>query len=879
MVTRRGLAGHLLSLILVLLASRTPAEVHPHQQGYPPYFGDKDSQGIFVLDGSAVHNVGELQLNITNWGLIGSRPSQDSPYSVAPSAMWPAGSGIDHLFAAGLWIGGIRGGVPLVTTGQYTNELLPSAHPLDRIYEMSEGEAGGSRFPYPNEDDDGDGRLHEDPKDGFDNDGDGLIDEDFVALATQHFRCTMRDDTVLSQEMWPDHDPLGIEVIQESFQWDNPRLEDSVGFEFTIRNVSRQIIEDVYVGFFADGDIGRRSATNVSQDDMVGLYTGLEDDSQGLGTSIAFAYMYDCDGDKGQAPGYIGFSFLGSGMGFSRPYIPTFRYFTGTRAYGDGGDPTNDNERYEVLSRPGIQRLPEPCEDANDYRILMAFQPSGGYRFPPGAEIHFRMAISVGEGLHGLKKNMADITSAYYGRWFDRDGDPETGVRGRESYICESHFGPPGTGNPIYDMFQDCYGEGGSSPIRNRDLDENGCIWANRDCSFEQSRGVFAWLCWGIEDGYYTEPSGCTGVLGKEYPVRWIAEAPPLTPRMRTWDTHNSVHVFWDSRTEEEIHPEHHLPIFESYRVWRADDWDRPLGSSIEAGPGTIHWIMLDEYDLVDEFMNAQGGVREWLPFGNNTGLAPVAYTPKVLRPFSPEWETYQPLADLIDRIVAENPDLSPDRPLRFVDAQGNITPLGERYPELSQWGCCVDQVDTLAWDRLGRTFYEYIDREVHNGFYYFYSVTVATIQYLRVDGELLPVGIGPSGQPRANYRFSIPQSPAQSAEERASEGPNIYVVPNPATREALDEFSRLEPNQDDPTGVRVEFRNLPKARNTVRVFTLSGDLVATLHHDGSDGAGSLSWNLVSKNGQQVVSGIYLYSVESNDRAFDRYVGRFVIVQ
>ena len=91
--------------------------------------------------------------------------------------------------------------------------------------------------------------------------------------------------------------------------------------------------------------------------------------------------------------------------------------------------------------------------------------------------------------------------------------------------------------------------------------------------------------------------------------------------------------------------------------------------------------------------------------------------------------------------------------------------------------------------------------------------------------------------------------------------------------------MSQLQPNQDDPTGVRVEFRNLPAARNRVRVFTLSGDLVADLLHDGREGDGTLSWNLVSRNGQEIVSGIYLYSVESDDGAFDRVIGRFVVVR
>ena len=139
--------------------------------------------------------------------------------------------------------------------------------------------------------------------------------------------------------------------------------------------------------------------------------------------------------------------------------------------------------------------------------------------------------------------------------------------------------------------------------------------------------------------------------------------------------------------------------------------------------------------------------------------------------------------------------------------------------------------------------------------------------------------GPGFAGNPRSNFRFASPQSVAQSAAERQRLGQNIYVVPNPATRASLSEMSQLQPNQDDPTGVLIEFRNLPAARNRVRIFTLSGDLVADLDHNGTGGSGTLSWNLVSRNGQEVVSGVYLYSVSSRDSRFDRVVGRFVVIR
>ncbi len=43
--------------------------------------------GIHILDGSTYLSVGQLQVNITNFGLIGSQYSSFLPYSSAPSAV------------------------------------------------------------------------------------------------------------------------------------------------------------------------------------------------------------------------------------------------------------------------------------------------------------------------------------------------------------------------------------------------------------------------------------------------------------------------------------------------------------------------------------------------------------------------------------------------------------------------------------------------------------------------------------------------------------------------------------------------------------------------------------------------------------------------
>ena len=73
-----------------------------------------------------------------------------------------------------------------------------------------------------------------------------------------------------------------------------------------------------------------------------------------------------------------------------------------------------------------------------------------------------------------------------------------------------------------------------------------------------------------------------------------------------------------------------------------------------------------------------------------------------------------------------------------------------------------------------------------------------------------------------------------------------------------------------------VAFMGLPRGHCTVRIYTLAGDLVQTIVHDGTTGDGEASWNLISRNGQDIESGVYLFTVESS---LGHQTGRFVVIR
>jgi hypothetical protein len=100
-----------------------------------------------------------------------------------------------------------------------------------------------------------------------------------------------------------------------------------------------------------------------------------------------------------------------------------------------------------------------------------------------------------------------------------------------------------------------------------------------------------------------------------------------------------------------------------------------------------------------------------------------------------------------------------------------------------------------------------------------------------------------------------------------------VWVVPNPYRANAAWERS---PVPGDVFTRHIDFFGLPRARSTIRIYTLAGDLVRVLDHDGSSGDGQAPWNLISRNGQDIESGIYLFTVDSTA---GHQVGRFVVIR
>lgn len=823
----KGLKAGIATALILMLCT---ASVFAHKDDSEWLDKMKRAERIWVIDGTGIHNVGNLQMHVTNWGAFGSYPSSTFPTNDFPSAQWPANSGVEYLFIAGLWVGAKKGGIPVVSTAAYAQEFQPD--PIDenyKIYPSFEGAMNGARLPSPN-DDDKDGRADEDWLNGVDDDGDGLIDEDFAAKGKQMFSTFFTDDQPRSVQVYPEHTPLGLFVRQESYQWEEEKFYNFVGVEYLIKNQSNAIIEDLYVGFFADGDAGPRQRDQYWMDDATGLYEDVVCAQVGdreIPIRVSIAYFYDKDGDEGKTTGYFGILFLGHDtdpLGEVAPRkigITSYQNFSGDQPYENGGDPSNDFQRYELMSK---QQRDRNADIPRDYRMMMAVGPF--FELAPDSTMKLQVAFACGEGLDGLKESASSAALAYKGNWFDVDGNPETGKDGRETPV----YGPANTV-----VIDSCLDENKvDSAVRGM------IIWINADCREEEA----LWKDPTCSKGSASEDDFKTGVNGKETNVNWLVGSAPPPPNMRVLPGDHKITLIWDNFSE--ITPDvSTLELdFEGYRVWRADGWERPLGTSVLSGPNRDLWQLLEERDLIN-------------------GVAPDIDFKK---PFSQDGWAYEPLLKMPgkDEIVEMFEESVWYYPLDTVPCP----------PGLTNSEC--DTLEAMARYNLGfeggLQYYKFVDYDVHNGMHYFYSVTA----YDHLISNGVPVKPNKFGDPSSNFTYITPLSDAQDAEEYEED--QVYVVPNPATLESMEPWG-LEPNMDDPTGIKVEFRNLPKCTSTVRIYTVSGDLVEILYHDGSDGHGTLPWDLVSRNGQDITSGLYMFSVEPDDARFGRAVGKFVIIR
>ncbi|MGE5315556.1 MAG: hypothetical protein ACM3Q4_12740 [Acidobacteriota bacterium] len=122
-------------------------------------------------------------------------------------------------------------------------------------------------------------------------------------------------------------------------------------------------------------------------------------------------------------------------------------------------------------------------------------------------------------------------------------------------------------------------------------------------------------------------------------------------------------------------------------------------------------------------------------------------------------------------------------------------------------------------------------------------------------------------------YSFRTEAQKIDPSKARTDFAEAPYVVPNPYVGAASFEPERFAISGRGER--RLEFRNLP-AKCTIRIYTVKGDLVRTLEHDGSN-SGMVPWDLRTKDNLDVAPGLYIFFVDGKDAG--THSGKFAIIK
>jgi hypothetical protein len=324
-------------------------------------------------DNSKFTSIGNIGLTLTNFGMYGHGFSL---WPRQPNAEYPLGSGIEHIFDGGLWVGAFtsndasgsgRQG-PFVTTACIDVSSISSTRgggfeftnaPGSRIIERSSQLE--SKFFNPS----------------------AISHQDFIMEFTD-------TNTVFSNgEIIQDHSPIGLVISQQTYSWDFTFANNFVIMNYWIKNVSAKYIDSVYVGLWTDAVVRN---TNITSPRTGSSF--FDKGGNGYADSMKIAYEFDATGDIGFTDSYVGVQFLGSSTDYDSVNFNSwqFRNTSSTEMFA----PQNDIERYRKLqgffgSFTWPFNLNPPLKSPSNRSILIS---AGSFRtIAPGDSINVVFAI------------------------------------------------------------------------------------------------------------------------------------------------------------------------------------------------------------------------------------------------------------------------------------------------------------------------------------------------------------------------------------------------------------------------------------------------------------------------------------------------------
>ncbi|NIM97453.1 MAG: hypothetical protein GTO24_05030 [candidate division Zixibacteria bacterium] len=818
-----------------------------------------------------VHRVGLMHLCVTNWGFFGSEtrdlnesqggcfnpnPEEELP---APSCEYPPNSDVEYLFQGGLWIGALVDDHPYTTVGcdgwLWINEMWSDAGEIGAIKEASIRPNSPCYSP------------------------DAVSEQDIIAVYTD-----TSADIPLSpwkpEEVDFDnrkHFPLGLQITQKSYSWSYEYAEDFVLIDFFIKNIGVRRIQDMYMGLYIDADVMHVDEDPVGsygpQDDICGFKPVVTDTGAELDCADTVNLAWIADND-------------GHGIRGERVFTPRSPIaVTGTRVVRSPKPGLDYSFNWWISNQTGFPKDWGPWTRESQERWAQenCYQP-GGLTFPddvlgtPGGDCSKYFIMSnqefdydqifacawpddhPEEGWLEPSPECADLANGYDTRYLLSFGPFEQIAPGESLIITIAYVAGADFHVDPLNLDQD------------PNMTDPGRYYRNLDFSDLETNAVWA-------AKVYDNPDLPDFACGDGIPD-FKGPPPPPAPTLSFETRKGKVKVRWNGRLTEKMRDSFNSRIdFEGYRVYMSRSGlveDYGLLGSYDKVDFKIYKLNRFKEDRPWEWRAASvslDSLKAWL---NSYGIEEIEHDPTVFSQDHPfvikqvSYPFYLRLSDLID--VESGCAVAYDSIM--------LESFDSLYFEAQDWNLGFDDIISCP------AYRDSVDRglapDTSDRYWdYDFEVEVFPSQPIWFAVTAFDVGDPQTGLPPLEASRLVNATlvyPIDEWETVKEEGLNVVVYPNPYRIDAGYSAKRYE--EGGLYGRRIRFVNLPP-RCTIRIYTLDGDLVRTIEHDREDNALDATydeWDLISRNTQAVVSGIYLYSVEDKDTG-ENQVGKFVIIK
>lgn len=815
-----------------------------------------------------VHNIGRIAMTITNFGAFGTGYVDNDIIDgeIAPSCEYPINSDLSYLFTGALWIGAVVGRDTLVSGAadgwaESTPELWPDAGIDGAIISRSNLKARTNYHP------------------------DAISEQDFSCTFTDTFPDLSGQD----QNDNRPHIPLNVSIVQNSYAWSYDYSEDFILFDFKITNIGRYLIRDMYMALYIDADVHHFGVSGFegASDDICGFRRTvpmppgfcIDEDT------VNIAWISDNDGDPTDDGNWSFTSpYAVTGARVVRTPFDTMTIDTGGgdqgglnysfnwwisntnalldfgprkagsdddpfRVFGSHlGTPTGDRTKYYIMSHPefdydqlftaishtaegylGPPRPSQATDFANGYdtRYLLSFGP---FNVRPGDTLPITMAYLAGDEFHTSPTNFDDLFDAlnpnvfYSSLNFD-----DFGLNARwASWVFD---------NPGYDTPTDEFPEG------------------------DGDSGKFCWNFVWAPDTVSKNPADSFIVDSSKmyYAGDGVPDfrgaAPPPPPVVKVIPGFGEVTLRWNGQeSENTIDVFSSQKDFEGYRVYYAQ------------GNRQADYVMLTSFDLDDykvfEFIQLYDTLyweqislpitRDSLRIMYGPDFDPNNYTDQ----FNYYTDPYTGKLHYFEPQDWNQSDLS------------NPLLIHKVYPDASK----SNPGDTTENGWLRYYEYEYDIPNLQPSIPYYFAVTAFDYGSLKIDLGALETS------PLVNAVQEFPLPASEIVEEQALD---IIVYPNPYRIDggyAKAGYENRDRTKSAERARGIHFANLPRVC-TIRIFSIDGDLIKQIEHynpTGGPGTQQEVWNVISRNTQAIVTGIYLWHVESD---MGEQLGKLVVIK